>query len=573
MGPELVQSTNEAMQKIRSLMHTAQSRQKSYADVRWKDLEFDVGDKVFLKVAPMKGVLRFERRGKLSPRFVGPFEILERIGPVAYRLALPPSLSVVHDVFHVSMLRKYVPDPSHVVDYEPLEIDENLSYAEQPVEVLAREMKMLRNREIPLVKVIWRNHRVEEATWEREDDMRALAVSIPIVVGFTTPAYDRCDRPISNPPFCLTQPADCRLPLTPIVASDASFSSFCVLDATQNNRGIRELTLKFSGSTAGLFGDTLFTRVDSLGVDSSKVHNQVSGKGFLTIGPRIEAGNVVIHRGLYVRSATASCSLCAIVCKELFTDRHRCPDVLCIVVVLVGYVVNWNCLSVDFKVLMLDGLVWTGGMICASFGITRLICASFGITRLIGASFGITRLIRVSFEITRLVRVQRGARRMREGHMDASGFLYASADVYMLLVVFIVRSSHGLSKDLSLVQKVGSLHQGCKNSVGILTRGRGYNEMGAEIGSRVYRAAWLRRGQVQTRLGYDADRCRRGSGYRRRDVGRARFMQRGAQVAFPARATAGMERGRATTACRRSDAGPSTLRLGAIDGVDRIFNP
>ncbi|KAL0551959.1 hypothetical protein IC582_011052 [Cucumis melo] len=173
MGPELVQSTNEAILKIRSRMHTAQSRQKSYADVRRKDLEFEVGDKVFLKVAPMRGVLRFERRGKLSPRFVGPFEILERIGPVAYRLALPPSLSTVHDVFHVSMLRKYVPDPSHVVDYEPLEIDENMSYTEQPVEVLAREVKTLRNKEIPLVKVLWRNHRMEEATWEREDDMRS----------------------------------------------------------------------------------------------------------------------------------------------------------------------------------------------------------------------------------------------------------------------------------------------------------------------------------------------------------------------------------------------------------------
>ncbi|KAL0556134.1 hypothetical protein IC582_004644 [Cucumis melo] len=134
---------------------------------------FVVGDKVFLKVAPMRGVVRFERRGKQSPRFVGPFEILERIGPVAYRLALPPSLSTVHDLFHVSMLRKYVPDPSHVVDYEPLEIDENLSYTEQPVEVLAREVKTLRNKEIPLVKVLWRNHRVEEATWEREDDMRS----------------------------------------------------------------------------------------------------------------------------------------------------------------------------------------------------------------------------------------------------------------------------------------------------------------------------------------------------------------------------------------------------------------
>ena len=132
-----------------------------------------MGDKLFLKVAPMKGVLRFERRGKLSPRFVGPFEILEWISPVAYRLALPPSLSAVHDVFHVSMLRKYVPDPSHVVDYEPLELDENLSYIEQLVEVLAREVKMSRNREIPLVKVLWWNHRVEKATWEREDDMKS----------------------------------------------------------------------------------------------------------------------------------------------------------------------------------------------------------------------------------------------------------------------------------------------------------------------------------------------------------------------------------------------------------------
>ncbi|KAL0543775.1 hypothetical protein IC582_018880 [Cucumis melo] len=92
MGPKLVQSTNEVIQKIRSLMQIAQSRQKSYANMRRKDLEFDVGDKMFLKVAPMKGVLRFGKRGKLSPRFVGSFEILERIGPVAYRLALPPSL-------------------------------------------------------------------------------------------------------------------------------------------------------------------------------------------------------------------------------------------------------------------------------------------------------------------------------------------------------------------------------------------------------------------------------------------------------------------------------------------------
>ncbi|TYK04827.1 pol protein [Cucumis melo var. makuwa] len=135
-------------------MLTAQSRQKSYADVRRKDLEFEVGDMVFLKVAPMKGVLRFEKKGKLSPRFVRPFEILERIGPVAYRLALPLSFSTVHDVFHVSMLRRHVADPTHVVNFEPLQISENLSYEEQSVEILAREVKKLRNREISLVKVL-----------------------------------------------------------------------------------------------------------------------------------------------------------------------------------------------------------------------------------------------------------------------------------------------------------------------------------------------------------------------------------------------------------------------------------
>ncbi|TYK22444.1 pol protein [Cucumis melo var. makuwa] len=174
LGPELVRTTNAAIQKIRARMLTAQCRQKSYADVRRKDLEFEVGDMVFLKVAPMKGVLRFVKKGKLSPRFVGPFEILERIGPVAYRLALPPSFSAVHDVFHVSMLRRYVADPTHVVDFEPLQISENLSYEEQPVEVLAREVKKLRSLEISLVKVLWRNHGVKEATWEREEDMRAL---------------------------------------------------------------------------------------------------------------------------------------------------------------------------------------------------------------------------------------------------------------------------------------------------------------------------------------------------------------------------------------------------------------
>ncbi|TYK21928.1 ty3-gypsy retrotransposon protein [Cucumis melo var. makuwa] len=389
MAPELVQSTNEAIHKIRSRMLTAQSRQKSYADVRRKDLEFDVGDKVFLKVAPMKGVLRFERRGKLSPRFVGPFEILERIGPVAYRLALPPSLSTVHDVFHVSMLRKYVPDPFHVVDYEPLEIDENLSYTEQPVEVLAREVKMLRNRDIPLVKVLWRNHRVEEATWEIEDDMSRTFLQL------------------------LRSTPD--LPITPIAASGASFSSSRVPDAAQNNRGIRELTLKFSGSAAGLIGDSS----PFLGVDSIEGHNQVSGKGFPTTGPQIEAGNVVIHRGLY--TPMPGCSMYSsyvngLCCElELYVNGLKSLKVRYVVVYcldIVYGVMSWkDCVSFGITRLIRASFGITR-LIRASFGIIRLICTSFGITRLICASFGITRLIGVSFEVTRLIRASFGITRL-----------------------------------------------------------------------------------------------------------------------------------------------------------------
>ena len=105
------------MSLIRQRLLTAQSRQKSYADVRRRPLEFEVGDHVFLKVMPNRGVVRFGKRGKLLPRFIGPFEILERVGIVAYRLALPPSMSGVHKVFHVSMLRKYALDPTHVVDW------------------------------------------------------------------------------------------------------------------------------------------------------------------------------------------------------------------------------------------------------------------------------------------------------------------------------------------------------------------------------------------------------------------------------------------------------------------------
>ncbi|TYK05903.1 hypothetical protein E5676_scaffold1085G00130 [Cucumis melo var. makuwa] len=187
------------------------------------------------------------------------------------------------------------------------------------------------------------------------------------------------------------------------ILRDHSTDMFILRDQSTDTC-IRDLTLKFLGSTASSFGDSSLYSVDPLSVDSIEGHNQVSGKGFPTTGPWIEAGNVVIHRGLHVSNVTASCSLCAIGYKELFTDRHRCPDVLYIVVMLMGYVVDWNCMSMDFKVLRLGVSFGITRLIRASFGITRLICASFGITRLICASLGITRLIGVSFGITRLIR-------------------------------------------------------------------------------------------------------------------------------------------------------------------------
>ncbi|KAL5549867.1 hypothetical protein UlMin_000043 [Ulmus minor] len=171
-APDFVENTTEAVKKIQARIETAQSRQKSYADKRRRPLEFEVGDSVFLKVAPFKGVIRFGKRGKLNPRFIGPYEVLERVGKVAYRLALPPNLASVHNVFHVSMLKKYVPDTSHVLEQEHIELHEDLTYEEKPVQILDRKTKTLRNKEIPLVKVLWRNQKMEEATWEREDEMR-----------------------------------------------------------------------------------------------------------------------------------------------------------------------------------------------------------------------------------------------------------------------------------------------------------------------------------------------------------------------------------------------------------------
>nr|CAD1817059.1 unnamed protein product [Ananas comosus var. bracteatus] len=153
LGPDVLREAKEKVHLARRRLFTAQSRQRSYANRCRRDLEFAIGDRVFLKVSPMRGVKRFGVRKKLSPRYIGPYEVLERNGAVAYRLALPPKLADVHNVFHVSNLPKYVHDPEHALLYEPPKLQEDMSYEEIPVSVIAREVRKLRSREIPYVKV------------------------------------------------------------------------------------------------------------------------------------------------------------------------------------------------------------------------------------------------------------------------------------------------------------------------------------------------------------------------------------------------------------------------------------
>ena len=173
LGPEMVQETTDNIQLIQKRLETARSRQKSYADLHRRDLEFGVGDQVFLKISPKRGILRFGKKGKLAPRYIGPFPIIDRIGEVAYKLQLPQQLAGIHPVFHVSMLRKYIPDPTHAIEYKDLHVEEDGSYEVRPIQVLDRKDQVLRNKVIPLVKILWTHHGVEEATWEREDSMKA----------------------------------------------------------------------------------------------------------------------------------------------------------------------------------------------------------------------------------------------------------------------------------------------------------------------------------------------------------------------------------------------------------------
>jgi hypothetical protein len=136
-------------------------------------MEFQVGDRVLLKVSPWKGMIRFGKHGKLNPRYVGPFKILERFGPVASKLELPEELSRVHNTFHVSNMRKFLSDETLVIPFKGLRLDEKLNFIEEPVEIMDRDVKQLKQSRIPIVKIRWNSNRGPEYTWEREDRIRA----------------------------------------------------------------------------------------------------------------------------------------------------------------------------------------------------------------------------------------------------------------------------------------------------------------------------------------------------------------------------------------------------------------
>ena len=172
LGPKIVQQTMDKVHIIQEWLRTVQSRQKSYAHNKRSELKFQVGDYVFLRVSPIKGVMRFKVCGKLSLRYIGPFKILNRIEEVAYRLVLPLALSGVHNVFHILMLKKYIWDPSHAVNYESLHLQKDLTYEKYPVLIVDRKDQVLWHRTIPYVKIQWSNYSEREATWELEAEMK-----------------------------------------------------------------------------------------------------------------------------------------------------------------------------------------------------------------------------------------------------------------------------------------------------------------------------------------------------------------------------------------------------------------
>ncbi|GKE05090.1 putative reverse transcriptase domain-containing protein [Tanacetum coccineum] len=165
-GPKLIQETTEKIVQIKNCLLTTRSHQKSYADVRRKPMKFSVGDMVMLKVSPWKGVIHFGKRGKLSPRYVGPFKIIDRVGLVAYKLELPRELQGIHNTFHVSNIKKCLADENLIIPLEEIQLDDKFHFIEEPVEIMDREVKQLKQSRISIVKVHWNSRRGPEFTWE-----------------------------------------------------------------------------------------------------------------------------------------------------------------------------------------------------------------------------------------------------------------------------------------------------------------------------------------------------------------------------------------------------------------------
>ncbi|GJX79209.1 putative reverse transcriptase domain-containing protein [Tanacetum coccineum] len=185
---DVVLATTEKIETICERLKEAQDRWKSYANRRRRPIEFDVGDFVMLKVSPWKGVMRFKNKGKLSPRFIGPFKNLKKVGEVAYTLELPEEMRGIHNTFHVSYLRKCLSDESSVITLDDVEINPELTFQEEPVAILERKSRQLRNKEIPLVKVEWK-HRKGSSGVDKESIVSAKVLYLGLDTAYSINGY------------------------------------------------------------------------------------------------------------------------------------------------------------------------------------------------------------------------------------------------------------------------------------------------------------------------------------------------------------------------------------------------